>query len=245
MLNDGPQSLALCFLDLVGSTQFISRWGSAHASRVFAAHDQLTRSLLYRYTGIEIDRSDGFLLVFERCIDALDFALEYQRNVPDRTGLQTRIGIHWGEVLVRSNRAIDVAAGAKPREVEGLPKPTAARVMSLAEGGMVLLSHAAYQRCTTRHTRHTPRTLQYKNIGTWSLKGVSRPLQLYAAGVERGVLRLPAESSKCWRVAAPPKTRTKWTGYDLLIFMLRGCALGAFGWGMWCMVRVLLWLYVS
>ena len=46
--------------------------------------------------------------------------------------IAARVGIHLGEVHLRRNAPRDVARGAKPLEVEGLAKPTAARLMALA-----------------------------------------------------------------------------------------------------------------
>ena len=45
--------------------------------------------------------------------------------------LQARAGLHVGRVVLRDNRAADVARGAKPIEVEGVAKATAARIMSV------------------------------------------------------------------------------------------------------------------
>ena len=47
--------------------------------------------------------------------------------------LTARVGIHLGEVILLRNLPADIARGAKPLEVEGIAKPTAARLMSLAE----------------------------------------------------------------------------------------------------------------
>ena len=54
------------------------------------------------------------------------------------------MGIHLGEVVLRENAADDVARGAKPLEVEGLAKAIAARVMSLAGQGRILMTRTAY-----------------------------------------------------------------------------------------------------
>ena len=40
--------------------------------------------------------------------------------------LKARAGLHVGSVILRENSAEDVARGAKPLEVDGLAKPTAA-----------------------------------------------------------------------------------------------------------------------
>ena len=62
-------------------------------------HVRMTCSLMYRFDGREIDRSDGFLVSFERSIDAVNFALTYQATIPQRTKLNTRIVIHLGVMV--------------------------------------------------------------------------------------------------------------------------------------------------
>ena len=91
--------LAVVLLDIIGSTAFVQRNGAVVAAKWFQVHDRLARSLVYKHSGREIDRSDGFLLSFDRIIDAVNFGLAYQRTVPKKTSLQTRIGIHWGRVI--------------------------------------------------------------------------------------------------------------------------------------------------
>ena len=60
------------------------------------------------------------------------------------SAMTARVGIHLGEVVLRENPPEDVARGAKPLEVEGLAKAIAARVMSLAGDGRILLTRTAY-----------------------------------------------------------------------------------------------------
>ncbi len=89
--------LAIVLLDIIGSTAFVQRNGAHIAAKWFQVHDRMTRSLVYKFQGREIDRSDGFLLSFDRTIDAVNFALSYQRTLPPKLKLNTRIGIHWGK----------------------------------------------------------------------------------------------------------------------------------------------------
>ena len=77
---------------------------------------------MYRFDGREIDRSDGFLVSFERSIDAVNFALTYQATIPQRTKLNTRIGIHLGVVAEVIQDELDTLGGAKPIELEGSSK---------------------------------------------------------------------------------------------------------------------------
>lgn len=74
--------LTIVLLDLIGSTAFVQKYGAQRAATHFQFHDRLARSLLYKYEGREIDRSDGFLCSFDRPIDAVNFALIYQKTIP-------------------------------------------------------------------------------------------------------------------------------------------------------------------
>ena len=133
--------LALLQTDVVGSTALSERLGDAATAALWSAHDRVARDLLRSCRGREIDKSDGFLLLFATAADALAYALGYQRALAGlSTPLLARAGLHVGPVTTRANSADDIAHGAKPLEVDGLAKPTTARVMALAQGGQTLLT---------------------------------------------------------------------------------------------------------
>ncbi len=80
------------------------------------------------------------LLPFDTASDAVGYALAYQQALNQLVlPLKARAGSHVGPVTLRENNPSDVALGAKPIEVEGVAKATAARVMSAAMGGQILL----------------------------------------------------------------------------------------------------------
>jgi len=144
-----PSIRTLLLCDLVASTRLVERLGDAAAADLLARHDRIARDLLSASNGREIDKSDGFLLLFERPIEAVRFAIAYQAKLRElgatfESPLAARVGVHLGEVVLRENAPEDVARGAKPVEVEGLAKAVAARVMSLAGDGRILLTRAAY-----------------------------------------------------------------------------------------------------
>ena len=135
-------SHALLFTDVVDSTTMVTRMGDEKAAAIWAEHDRRARRLTVLHRGKEIDRSDGFFLIFASVADAAAFAQGYHAALAD-IGLAARAGIHFGAVSLRRNTPQDIAAGAKPIEVDGLAKPIAARIMSLASGGRTLLSASA------------------------------------------------------------------------------------------------------
>src|ERR1035438_8067350 len=119
---------ALLLTDVVDSTKLAVGLGDAAMAEVWAAHDRVARDLLPTWRGREIDKSDGMLLLFEAAADAVGYALAYHRSLAALPmPLKARVGLHVGPVTLRENSAQDVARGAKPLEVEGLAKPTAAR----------------------------------------------------------------------------------------------------------------------
>jgi putative peptide modification system cyclase len=202
-----PQLRTLLLTDLVDSTALVERLGDTAAAALFREHDALVLELQQRWRGRLIDRSDGLLLLFERPIDGLGFALDYVRGlvrIGDAHGvaLQARAGLHVGEVLTWRNSDAAVAVGAKPLEVEGLAKPMAGRLMALARPGQLLLSAVAepLARRAARELGERGEHLLWKSWGRWRFKGVPEAQELYEVG-EPGLapLRAPKATAKAWR----------------------------------------------
>lgn len=207
--NAAPQVRTLLFTDMVDSTHLVERLGDAPAADLFRAHDRIVLELQQRWRGRLIDRSDGLLLIFERPIDGLGFALDYMRGLRDlgqqlqlTQALQARAGLHVGEVLLWENDAEAVRQGAKSLEVEGLAKPLAARLMNLARPGQILLSATAEPLAhrAARELGERGDTLVWKAYGRWRFKGVPEAQEVCEVG-EPGLapLRMPAHTPKAWR----------------------------------------------
>ena len=93
--TQAPQMRALLFTDLCDSLILVERIGDAAAAELFQAHDRLVLVLQQQWNGRLIDRSDGLLLLFERAIDGLGFALDYQRGLQEiTTAGPARIRVH-------------------------------------------------------------------------------------------------------------------------------------------------------
>ncbi|GAB3737763.1 putative peptide modification system cyclase [Luteimonas pelagia] len=202
-----PQTRTLLITDMVDSTGTVERLGDRAAADLFRGHDRLVLELQRRWRGRLIDRSDGLLLLFERAIDGLGFALDYQRGLHDMgkargLDLKARAGIHVGEVLTWHNEAEAVEVGAKPLEVEGLAKPMAGRLLGIARPGQILLSGTAESLARRATTELGDRggQLLWKSHGRWRLKGVENPIDVWEAG-EPGFapLRRPIPDGKSRR----------------------------------------------
>ena len=199
------RTLALC--DLVDSTGLIERMGDLAASELIRKHDRLARTLADRHRGREIDKTDGFMMMFDRPVQAVAFALDYQRglkqlNAAEGAHLSARVGIHVGDVVVWDNSAEDIARGAKPFEVEGLVKPITSRLMNLALPGQILLSNIAYSLAHRAQGElgDMLETTRWRMHGRYRFRGVPDPVPVFEIG-EEGLapLKAPPWSSKAHR----------------------------------------------
>jgi len=185
---------ALLLTDVVDSTALSEQLGDKAMAEVWAAHDRAARDLLPRWRGREIGETDGMLLLFDTASEALQYALDYHqalRGLP--VPLQARAGLHVGPVMLRQNSAEDVARGATSLEVEGIAKPVAARIMSVAAGGQTLLSSAARDALG-----ELPQRVQ--SHGHWRMKGLAEPIELFEAGDDTSPWQPPPDSAKVYRV---------------------------------------------
>ena len=184
----------LLLTDLVDSTKLVERLGDLDAAVWWEAHDRQARVLMRAWRGREIDKSDGFLLIFDTVSDAVGYALAYNASTRALDPPQAaRIGVHCGQVVVRANRAEDIAQGAKQHEVDGIAKSIAARVMNLALGGQILLSAPARAALDIGGW-------PLRSQGHWKLKGVEEPIELFELGGDGASYEPPPDSAKAYRV---------------------------------------------
>ena len=173
-------------------------------------HDRLIRDLLARFDGLEIEKSDGFFLLFDRPADAVEFALAYHQALARLAQMgqeapAARVGIHLGEVLLRHNAASDVTRGAHPIEVEGPAKLTPGRLAALAGGKQTLLTRAVFDlaRQAAADGELADPELRWLAHGAYSFDGVDEPLEVFEVGVAGfAPLREPAGRDRAHRVVA-------------------------------------------
>lgn len=183
----------LLLADVVDSTALADRLDAAALAAWWQAHDGAARALLRTWHGREIDKSDGFLLLFETVDDALAYAADYHRALAGLVPVQrARVGVHRAEVVLRENSVAEVAMGAKPLEVDGLGKSLAARLMALAQGGQTLMS-ASTAAVSSVHDR-----LQRR--GHWRLKGMAEPVEVVEYVDAAGPCPPPIDGPKAYRV---------------------------------------------
>lgn len=208
----------LLVIDLVDSTRLIEKLGDARSSEVLARSDRIARDLLVEFNGTEIDKTDGFLILFERPLDASRYAVVFHTALAELSqkvgaSISARAGIHLGEVVLRSNEAADVARGAKPVEVDGLAKHMAARTMSLAGARQTLLTRAAFELARRawvgEHSGDNER-LEWLAHGLYLFKGMDEPVEIFEVGrPEFAPLAAPLDQDKARRVVTPVESGTE------------------------------------
>ncbi len=148
------------FTDIVDSTQRAADMGDRHWRDLLERHDELFRRSLERHRGREIKRTgDGFLATFDGPARAIRCAASITDAV-EELGLELRAGLHTGECEVMSD------------DVGGLAVHIAARVMSCADAGEVLVS-------STVKDLVVGSGIDFEDRGTHDLRGVPGDWRLF------------------------------------------------------------------
>jgi serine/threonine-protein kinase len=183
-----PSRLAvLLFTDIVGSTELKGRIGSLAYWQLLQRHNELFEQVCADCRDGEILKhtGDGYLATFQKPSDAVKVALMFQEAMsgePWEPSLSARIGIASGEV------ALVEMAGR--RDVVGTGVDLAARVMSLAVGGQILITGEVYESAWHFVPAHparnggSPKQLKWLKHGRYLVKGSETPLEVCEVGAD-------------------------------------------------------------
>lgn len=166
--DDGERLLTTVLLtDIVGSTAAAERKGDRAWKRLLETHHEDVRRLLESHRGREVKMTgDGFLATFDSPGRAIACALRIAQAAR-QVGIETRAGIHTGEVEF---------AGT---DLRGVAVHLAARIMDSAGPGEVLVSATTRELASGGEVAFTDR-------GSHDFKGISGPRQLYEARARAG-----------------------------------------------------------
>ena len=163
-------TLTFLFTDIEGSTQLWEKYPQ-EMQTALAKHDAILREAIASHHGLIIKTTgDGIHAVFEKALNAVQATLSIQRAIsmcrffsePGVT-LSVRMGLHTGEAELRGN------------DYYGQVLNRAARIMSVAHGGQIVLSGI-----TTEVIRdQLPVNTGIRDLGEHLLKDLSRPEHLY------------------------------------------------------------------
>jgi class 3 adenylate cyclase/streptogramin lyase len=177
----GRRFATVLFTDIVGSTDIAAELGDHRWRELVRRHHAIVRTELKRFDGREMDTAgDGFFVVFDSPGAAIRCACAISERVR-QVGLEVRAGLHGGEVELGGGKASGIAVN------------TAARVMSIAGPGEVLVS-------SSLHDVVAGSTLRFEDHGVHQLKGIEGEWRLFGVTEVDGAERLgpldPDEQSR-------------------------------------------------
>jgi class 3 adenylate cyclase len=152
----------IVFTDIVGSTAMSVQAGDERWRRLLDEHDRLAWASADRHDGVIVKSTgDGVLARFTAPSAALDFATEF-RQATERIGVGIRVGVHTGEVEIRSDQ-----------DVTGAAVNLAARVEQAATDREIFVS-------STVRDMSLGGTRQFEDRGDHVLKGFDGSWRLYS-----------------------------------------------------------------
>jgi class 3 adenylate cyclase len=200
------KQITVVFTDLADSVALKRKLGiPTYRDQLLRPHDELVRSVIEDSAGsILQDTGDGFLAHFPSSAAAVIGCLRLQHAIHarkwDAERPRVRIGIHTGDVT-------ELRLEDGSRKVVGLTVDLAARVMSLALPGQVLLTSHVYQN-SEPYVREHPATggndtrpeLKWVKHGPYLFKGNDEAVEVYEVGAF-GIapLREPEDTEKAQR----------------------------------------------
>ncbi len=161
-------TVTMLFTDIAGSSRLLQQLGDRYAS-VLAECRHLLRATFQEWNGHEVDtQGDSFFVAFARATDAMLAVVEAQRALaahswPEGVTVHVRMALHTGEPALT------------PQGYVGLDVHRAARIMSAAHGGQVLLS----QTTCNLVEQDLPDDVSLRDLGEHRLKDLGRSRRLF------------------------------------------------------------------
>jgi class 3 adenylate cyclase/tetratricopeptide (TPR) repeat protein len=158
---------AVCFTDLVGSTEQRARLGDHVGDALRREHDSIVALAASQRGGIVVKGTgDGAMVAFPASADAVDAAVAFQQGVERRNHggdepLALRVGISAGDLVYEAD------------DLHGLAANEAARLCALADPGQILIGDLARAMGGSRITH------QLEKHGDFELKGIPDPVRVW------------------------------------------------------------------
>jgi predicted ATPase/class 3 adenylate cyclase/DNA-binding CsgD family transcriptional regulator len=165
-------TVTMLFTDIEGATHLLQQLGDRYVS-VLAECRRLLRATFQEWNGYEVDtQDDAFFVAFARATDAVLAVVEAQRALaahpwPEGVAVCVRMALHTGEPALT------------PEGYVGLDVQRAARIMSAAHGGQVLLS----QTTANLVEQDLPDDVSLRDLGEHRLKDLGRSRRLFQLAI--------------------------------------------------------------
>ena len=156
-------TVTLVFTDVEGSTRLLEELGTDTYRRALAEHRRVVREAFGAHRGYEVDyEGDAFFYAFASAQAAVSAVGEAMAGLAEGP-IRIRVGIHTGEP------ALD------PPKYVGMDVHRAARIMSAAHGGQVVLSPSTVSLLE-------PGSFELRDLGEHRLKDLSAPERVFQLG---------------------------------------------------------------
>ena len=161
-------TVTFLFIDIEGSTRLLARLGSTYKD-VLAEFRELVRDEVSSHAGVEVDTAgDGFFVVFESAVNAIDAALGIQlvlagHRFEQESEVKVRMGLHTGEGVLGDETYI------------GMDVHRAARIGAAGHGGQIVISST-----TARLIKDRQSDFVIKDVGLHRLKDLPEPEHLFS-----------------------------------------------------------------
>jgi predicted ATPase/class 3 adenylate cyclase len=161
-------TVTMLFTDIQGSTRLLQQLGRENYVEALQAHRRLLREALTAHGGVEVEmQGDSFHFAFPTARGAVAAAAAGQRALAAHEWadepIRVRMGVHTGEPVVTGGL------------YAGLDVHRAARVMSAAHGGQILLS----ARTADLIGEQPPEGFSVRDLGEHRLKDLLEPQRLF------------------------------------------------------------------
>ncbi len=192
---------AILAADVVGYSGLMERDETGTLATLKAHRAELVDPKIAKHDGRIVKlMGDGALVEFASVVEAVECAVEIQRDMPERNAevpedkrIVFRIGIHLGDVIVEGD------------DIYGEGVNIAARLEGLAEPGGICISGQAFDQVETKID------LGYRDRGERQVKNIVKRVRVYEIDLEEKRAGKTADAPRPWisrsASARPPTAR--------------------------------------
>jgi hypothetical protein len=156
-------TVTFVFTDIEGSTALLDDLGAEAYKQALTDHRRALREAFGAHSGYEVDDAgDGLFYAFASASEAVTAVAQAMASLADGP-VRIRVGVHTGEPVL------------DPPKYVGVDVHKAARIMTAAHGGQVLLSGATRELLAE----------DALDLGRHRLKDFAEPVSLYQLGPDR------------------------------------------------------------
>jgi TolB-like protein/tetratricopeptide (TPR) repeat protein len=170
MQNQSRQLAAILFTDIIGYTAMMQQ-NEVYAVAIVRHYITVLKTAVAAHAGeILNDYGDGSLCVFSSATNAVNCAMELQRQLQQKPSVPLRIGIHIGEIFFEDGK------------VFGDGVNVASRIQSLGQANTILFSGEINNKI-----KNNPE-FKSVSIGRFEFKNVDDPVEVFALANEGFVI---------------------------------------------------------